>query len=56
MTFPHAPAPRRGAAALGRNILEALTSRETMTPPSPAPLLFLPYGVAVLLTLTGGAA
>lgn len=56
MTFPYAPAPRRGAAALGRNILEALTSPETMTPLSPAPLLFLPYGVAMLFTLIGGAA
>lgn len=56
MISPHVPAPRRGAAALGRNILEALTSQETMTLPSPALLLFLPYGVAVLLTLTGGAA
>lgn len=55
MTFP-LPALRRGTAAFGRNILDILASPETLAQLPPAPLLFLPYGLAVLLCLPGGAA
>lgn len=55
MTFP-LPALRRGTAAFGRNILDTLASPETLAQLPPAPLLFLPYGLAVLLSLPGGAA
>ncbi len=49
---------RRGTAALGLKIHEALTSCliPAFLPPPPVPVLLLSHGLPVLLTLMGGAA
>lgn len=49
-------ASRRGTAALGREIREALTSWSILAFLPPVPVLLLPHGLPVLLTLMGGAA
>ena len=47
---------RRGTAALGRKIREALTSCSIRAGLPPITVLLLPQGLPILLTLMGGAA
>ncbi len=56
MTSSILPAPRRGTAAFGRNIRQALTSRMIIAILPPALLLLTRHGVAALLPAVGGAA